>query len=153
MDDPPATRGLLERVFTAQRFAVLATMRDQQPCGNLIAFAVSDDLRHIIFATSRKTQKYRNMLSNNRVALLVDTRSNDQSDLVDALAITALGTAGDLAGDERDRLVGSYLAKHPSLGEFLHRPDVSVIKVLVTDYILARFDGAERIRIDDIPES
>jgi len=46
--------------------------------------------------------------------------------------------------------VRSYLDKHPSLGEFLQRPDIAIIKVLATDYILARFDGAERIRIDDI---
>jgi uncharacterized pyridoxamine 5'-phosphate oxidase family protein len=134
----------------AQRFAVLATMSNQQPYSNLVAFAVSDDLRQIVFTTNRHTQKYCNILLNNRVALLIDNRSNRQSDFARALAITVLGVASELNGDNSDKLVQSYLDKHPSLGEFLQRPDIAIIKVLATDYIIARFDRAERIRIDDI---
>jgi hypothetical protein len=55
-----------------------------------------------------------------------------------------------LTGEVRYDLVQSYLNKHTSLKEFLQRPDVVIINVLVTDYILARFDGAERIQIDEI---
>ena len=150
MSNPSEAKELLRQIVGAQRFAVLATLSNQQPYSNLVAFAVSDDLRHIVFATNRNTQKYRNILLNDRVALLIDTRSNNLSDFIEALAITALGIAGDLTGDESDKLVQSYLDKHPSLGEFLQRPDIAIIKVLVTDYILARFDGAERIPIDDI---
>lgn len=150
MNNPSEAKELLRNVVRAQRFAVLATLSSQQPYSNLVAFAVSDDLRHIVFATNRNTQKYRNILLNDRVALLIDTRSNNVSDFIEALAITALGVAGELTGDESDKLVQSYLDKHPSLGEFLQRRDVVIINVLVTDYILARFDGAERIRIDDI---
>jgi uncharacterized pyridoxamine 5'-phosphate oxidase family protein len=150
MSTPSETKELLRQIVGAQRFAVLATLSNQQPYSNLVAFAMSDDLRHIVFATNRDTQKYRNILSNNKITLLIDNRSNSQSDFTRALAITALGVAGELTGDESDKLVQSYLDKHPSLGEFLQRPDVVIINVLVTDYILARFDGAERIRIDDI---
>ena len=150
MSTPSETKELLKQIVGAQRFAVLATLSNQQPYSNLVAFAVSDDLRQIVFATNRNTQKYRNILLYDRVALLIDTRSNRQSDFNRALAITVLGVASELNGDNSDKLVQSYLDKHPSLGEFLQRPDIAIIKVLVTDYILARFDGAERIRIDDI---
>ena len=150
MSTPSETKELLRQIVGAQRFAVLATMSNQQPYSNLVAFAVSDDLRHIVFATYRNTQKYHNILSNDRVALLIDTRSNNLSDFIEALAVTVLGVASELNGDSNDKLVQSYLDKHPSLGEFLQRPDTAIIKVLLTDYILARFDGAERIRIDDI---
>jgi len=150
MSTPSETKELLKQIVGAQRFAVLATLSNQQPYSNLVAFAVSDDLRQIVFATNRNTQKYRNILLYDRVALLIDTRSNNLSDFIEALAITALGVADELTGDESDKLVQSYLDKHPSLGEFLQRPDVAIIRVLVTDYIIARFDSAERIRIDDI---
>ena len=150
MSNLSEAKELLRQTVGAQRFAVLATLSNQQPYSNLVAFAVSDDLRQIVFATNRDTQKYRNILSNNKMALLIDNRSNSQSDFTRALAITVLGTAGELSDDENDKLVRSYLDKHPSLGEFLQRPDVAIIKVRATDYILARFDGAERIRIDDI---
>lgn len=150
MITPSETRIVLKRIAAAQRFCVLATLRDQQPYSNLVAFAVSDDLRQIIFATDRDTQKYRNIQANDRVALLIDNRSNNQSDLTGALAVTALGTAGEMTVDRSDKLVQSYLDRHPSLGEFLQRPGVALIRVMVTDYILAHFDGAERIRMDDI---
>ena len=104
----------------------------------------------ILFATNRDTQKYRNILSNNKITLLIDNRSNSQSDFTRALAITVIGIAGELTGEVRDDLVQSYLNKHTSLKEFLNKPDTAIISVLVTDYILARFDGAERIRIDEI---
>jgi uncharacterized pyridoxamine 5'-phosphate oxidase family protein len=150
MSNPSEAKELLRQTVGAQRFAVLSTLSDQQPYSNLVAFAVSDDLRHIIFATNRDTQKYRNILSNSKIALLIDNRSNSQSDFTRALAITVIGIAGEITGDESGKLMQSYLDKHPSLGEFLQRPDIAIIRVLVTDYILARFDGAERIRIDDI---
>ena len=150
MNNPSETKELLRQIVGSQRFAVLSTLSNRQPYSNLVAFAVSDDLRQIVFATNRNTRKYRNILSNNKIALLIDNRSNSQSDFTRALAITVLGTAGELSGDENDKLVRSYLDKHPSLGEFLQRPDTAIIKVLVNDYILARFDGAERIRIDEI---
>ena len=143
------TKGLLRRIMETQRFAVLATLNNQQPYSNLVAFAVSEDLRQIIFATERNTQKYRNIQANDRVALLIDNRSNNQSDFTEALAITVLGTASELKGDRSKKLVQSYLDRHPSLGEFLQRPDTAVIRVTVADYVLARFDGAERIRVDD----
>jgi uncharacterized pyridoxamine 5'-phosphate oxidase family protein len=150
MNNPSETKELLRQIVGAQRFAVLATLSNQQPYSNLVAFAVSSDLRQIIFATNRHTQKYLNILSNDRVALLIDTRRNNPSDFIEALAITALGIAGKLTGDESHKLVRSYLDRYPSLGEFLQRQDVAIMSVLVTDYILARFDRAERIRINDI---
>ena len=141
---------LLRQVVVAQYFAVLTTLNNQQPYSNLVAFAVSDDLQHIIFATNRNTQKYRNILTNDKVAVLIDNRSNSQSDFAEALAITALGTASELRGDRSGKLVQSYLDRHRSLADFLQRHDTAVISVRVTDYILARFDGAERIRVDSI---
>jgi nitroimidazol reductase NimA-like FMN-containing flavoprotein (pyridoxamine 5'-phosphate oxidase superfamily) len=85
MSTPSETKELLRQIVGAQRFAVLATLSNQQPYSNLVAFAVSDDLRHIIFATNRDTQKYRNILSNNKITLLIDNRSNSQSDFTRAL--------------------------------------------------------------------
>ena len=139
---------MLRQTIGKQRFAVLATLNNQQPYSNLVAFAVSEDLRQIIFATERNTRKYRNIQANDKVALLIDNRRNNQSDFKEALAITALGVAGELRGARSEELVQSYLDRHTSLGEFLQRPGTAVIRVTVTDYILARFDGAERIRVD-----
>ena len=57
-----------------QLHAVLATVLDGQPYTSMIAYALTPDKKRIVFSTPRKTQKYRNILNNSRVSLLIDTR-------------------------------------------------------------------------------
>jgi nitroimidazol reductase NimA-like FMN-containing flavoprotein (pyridoxamine 5'-phosphate oxidase superfamily) len=137
----------LHQVLMAQRFAVLATQQGDQPYINLIAFAISNDHSSIIFATSRNTQKYRNIQANNKVAILIDSRRNELSDFSGALAITALGLAHEVAKDRKDILVNNYINRHPTLEEFLLKPETAAISIKIMDYILARFDRVERIRM------
>jgi uncharacterized pyridoxamine 5'-phosphate oxidase family protein len=125
-------------------------LNNQQPYLNLVAFAVSDDLRTIIFATNRNTQKYRNILSNNMISLLVDNRSSGRSDIGEGRAITALGMAKELERNTDEKLVQSYINRHPSLVDFFEKGDTAIVNVVVTDYILARFDGADRIQVDSM---
>jgi heme iron utilization protein len=148
MNDPLKSKELLNQILQKQRFAVLATLNNEQPYTNLVAFAVSEDLKYFLFATNRNTWKYRNIITNNKIALLIDNRSNSQLDFSQALAVTVIGTATELTGKQRDELVQSYLNKHPSLEEFLNKPDTAIISVLVTDFILAHFDSTERIQMN-----
>jgi hypothetical protein len=46
-------------LLTEQSYAVLCTQSQSQPYGSLIAFAASDDLKTIVFATPVATRKYR----------------------------------------------------------------------------------------------
>jgi len=143
-------KNLLKDLLMTQRFAVLATLSDRQPYTSLIAFAVSEDLRYIIFATERSTGKFSNMQSNSGAALLVDNRSNSQSDLTGATAVTALGTAGETGAERHKQMKSIFLRKHPSLADFLEKSGTALITVKVTDYIVAGFSGAERIRVADL---
>jgi heme iron utilization protein len=67
-----------------QLHAILATESDGQPYTSMIAYALTPDNKGIVFATPRKTRKYKNILKNNRVSLLIDTRSNTQKDYMNA---------------------------------------------------------------------
>jgi heme iron utilization protein len=139
--------GLIKKVLTKQRFAVLATQSDGQPYGNLVAFAETGDLRNLLFITGRNTRKYANSLASNKVAVLIDSRTNQATDLKDAIAITALGTVEEVTIDLEERLVEVFLAKHPELKEFLLRPSNALMKVTVNNYIIATFDSVNSISI------
>jgi nitroimidazol reductase NimA-like FMN-containing flavoprotein (pyridoxamine 5'-phosphate oxidase superfamily) len=76
-----------------QLHAVLATESDGQPYTSMIAFALSPDKKGIVFITPQKTRKYKNILKNNRVSLLIDTRSNTEKDYMSAESLTILGNA------------------------------------------------------------
>ncbi len=139
----------IRRLLTAQRFAVLATQFEGQPYSNLVAFAEADDLRSLLLVTSRNTRKYSNMLVSIKVALLIDTRTNQASVLNNAIAITALGTIDEGAAENKDYLSEIYLSKHPELKDFLYKPSSALMKVVVNSYIVATFDGVRRLLIGE----
>jgi hypothetical protein len=146
MDSSGDMRRVVKDVLAAQKFCVLATQGQGQPYGSLVAFAETDDLKQLVFATNRGTRKFSNLMSEPRVALVIDSRSNSDSDLRNAVAVTALGPAHDAAGDERERLAGVYLAKHPGLAGFVNAPEMAVCVVAVEDYVIARFDQVTKLQ-------
>ncbi len=86
----------LRKLLRSQPLAVLATQNQGQPYASLVAFASSDDLKSLYFATTRSTRKYANLSGDSRVAMLVDNRSNKASDFRWAMAATATGTAKEV---------------------------------------------------------
>jgi nitroimidazol reductase NimA-like FMN-containing flavoprotein (pyridoxamine 5'-phosphate oxidase superfamily) len=152
MSNPLEAKELIRQIVESQRFAVLATQFEGQPYSNLVAFAEAEDLRSLLFVTSRNTRKYSNTLASKKVAVLVDSRTNQASDLNNAIAITALGTIKEVAADNKDYLSGIYLSKHPQLKDFLHKPSNALMKVAVTDYIVASFVGVRRFPIEGIKQ-
>ncbi len=139
MSNPGTTKAVLRALLTSQRLAVLATREeDGQPYVNLMAFAVSDDLRTILLVTGRSTRKYANLHADQRVALMIDSRSHQTSDIHEAVAATVLGDAEEVSGAERERLLPAYVAKHPHLREFASSPSCALFRVHVRSYYLVR---------------
>ena len=118
-------------LLESQSLGVLATNGPQGPHASLVAFASSLDLRNLVLATPMSTRKYANMLSDPRVALLVDSRSNQSSDFHAAAAVTAYGQAR-VACKEQDReWMYLYLQKHPYLVDFVHAPSCALVTIAV----------------------
>lgn len=129
---------LVRDLFRSQSIAVLATQRQGQPFTNLVAFAATEDLKHLAFATTRATRKYANLSADSRVAMLVDNRRNQISDFENATAVTAIGKAEEARGEHRDRLLHVYLSKHPHLKGFATSFSCALIKVTVEKYEIVR---------------
>jgi len=147
MENTEELSELVKRLLSSQRFAVIATQSEGQPYSNLVAFTEAENLRSLLFVTSRDTKKYSNTIANKRVAVLVDNRTNQVSDLSRAIAITAVGTIEEVAMDNKDYLSEIYLSKHPQLKDFLQKPSNALMRVAVTDYIVASFEGVRHLRI------
>jgi len=138
----------LQETLAAQKFAALSTHRAGEAHASLIAFATTEDLKGLVFATDRATRKYANLRENARIALLIDTRSNQEEDLRDAVAITASGMAREVAGREREALLVGYLRKHPQLSDFVNAPTSALILLDVLSYsIVSRFQDIVEWRI------
>ncbi len=139
MNDSRPTPTDLGSLFEDQRFAALATVEeDGRPYANLMAFAVSPDLRSIVLVTGRSTRKHDNLRANPQVALLIDNRLRGASDVREAMAVTVLGHAQEARGERRERLLAFYVAKHPYLEEFARSPSSAVFEVAVDSYYVVR---------------
>lgn len=136
MTSPAQTLRTIADLCATQRLAVLATDMGGHPYANLVAFAATDDLREVLFATIRTTRKFSNLEGNHRVSLLVDDRSNSADDFRDAAAVTIMGTARELAGEERAARLPLYLSRHPYLDDFVASPTCALIAVAVERCVL-----------------
>ena len=138
MDRQEATRHRIHDLLRRQRLGVLSTSGEAGPYASLVAFAVTDDLAGILFATTRSTRKFANLSTNPSAAFLVDDRANDTRDFRRALAVTATGTAAELHGDDRAAMRTRYLAKHPYLKEFVDAPTCALVRLTVGVYYAVR---------------
>jgi len=124
-----------------QLHAVLATESDGQPYTSMIAYALTPDKKGIVFITPQKTRKYKNILKNNNVSLLIDTRSNTEKDYMSAESLTILGNAFPVRkGEKWSELIRALIHKHPRLNEVIHSAETRLILVKITRCIhVSRF--------------
>lgn len=116
-----------------ERHAVLATDSDGQPYTSLVTYALLPGLKGAVFATPRVTFKYKNILANHRVALLIDNRSNREEDLVKAEAVTIVGTARPIRRGKRWKALAKILIeKHPNLTKFVRSPSTVLVLIEAT---------------------
>jgi heme iron utilization protein len=140
---------LIKNILSSQYFAVLNSSLNGQPHSNLIAFAVSDDLKSLVFSTKRATQKYKNIKEHNNVSVLIDDRTNQHSDISQATAITLIGSAREQETMD-EGLKRLLLGRHPELQTFIDDSATALILVQAQQYIIAGFDRAERIQAEDL---
>jgi nitroimidazol reductase NimA-like FMN-containing flavoprotein (pyridoxamine 5'-phosphate oxidase superfamily) len=137
---------IIQNLLHTQRLAVLSTQMSGRPYSNLVAFAATSDLKDILIATTRATRKYANVIAEPRVSLLIDDRSNKETDFGETSAVTVLGTAAEVQGQQREQYLQIYLQKHPYLMEFVCAPTCALIKVKVERFIMVtRFQEVREI--------
>lgn len=147
--DEEQTWDLVRRLLASQRFAVLSTQSETGPYSSLIAFWASDDTSHVVFATRRATRKFNFLVTHPRVALMFDDRSNLDSDVGQALAVTATGTARELTDEEtRAAASAALLAKHPRLEVFVADPECALVRVDVdVFYVVTQFEKVAELHV------
>jgi hypothetical protein len=144
----PALPERIRTMVEAERFAVLSTQGEGQPYASLIAFAMSADLSTAVFATPITTRKYHLLVECDRVALLVDSRSQGEKDMMQIEAFTATGRAKQLqAGPDWDCWAELLIAKHPQLASFVHSPTSGLFRIDIIRYFhVGRFQEVSQWR-------
>ncbi len=123
-------------VVAHHSLGVLATHTKGFPHTSLVAVLLAEGLDYLYFATPRTTQKYRNMQSDERVALFFDNRPLVQDARDGVVAITAYGFAKEISPALRLPLERAYEAAHPEQGFFLHQQESALVQVEVERWTL-----------------
>ena len=138
MDTNEQFRKRLGQLFRSQNLAALSTHHAGQPYASLVAFYAADDLKHIYFVTPKTTRKFANLAADDRVAVMVNSSSNQASDFHQAISVTAVGKAKEVAGADKETVLGKYLAKHPHLEDFVRSPTSALVRVSVDSYYMVK---------------
>jgi len=124
---------VLEKIKTLIRennICVLATIGAKGPHTSLMAYTCSTDCTEIYLVTPVNTLKYRNLTSNARVSLLVDTREKESRLTVRALTIT--GKASVIGDRGKINAVRSQIRQsHAHLQDLPDQPDIALICVSI----------------------
>ena len=141
-------RQTVRALLDSQVQGVLATQHDRQPYTSLMAFAVTPDLRWIVIATYRATQKHANLLKNPHASLLIDNRTNKSADYHSTVAISVQGMVSEVDLARRDELLKLYLVKHPGLSKFVSATDCVLLTIEVESfYVVSEFQYVDVLKM------
>ena len=148
MDLNPEVKNRIDRVINSQSIAVLGTSKDGEPYSCLVGFALTNDLTELVFATMRERLKYKHMIANPRVTLMIDDRNEQQSDFNDTTSITIVGSAEDTEGEDCAKYTSLLLARQPALTEFVSSSDCAVMRVAIDKiYVVSEFESVVKIGV------
>ena len=126
---------IMKKLAREKDLCVLATTSGGEPHCSLMAYVSDHDGREIYMVTQRNTQKYKNLLENPSVSLLIDTREDRPR--LEAKAMTVSGKCEVVKDEAKQTLVrAKLLERHPHLKEFLSRPDAAILCVRVASFLL-----------------
>ncbi len=138
----------ISTLFDSQRLAVLSTQINAQPYASLVAFASSDNLEQIFFLTPDTTRKYNNLITNAKVAILVNNSLNKVDDIYNAVSVTGTGTAFVVEKANKQESLNLYLKKHPHMKTFSAAPTTALICVTINRYFMVdQFQNVVEIQV------
>lgn len=138
------TEKRLRSLLDSQLNATLATSKDGKPYCCLVSFFVSDDFRHLLFATKRARLKYEQMKANPHVALLIENTLNQPEDVTEAISVSVLGTVEDITNPKRAKYAELLAKRHPMLKDFVHEEDTAIMRVSINKmYVVTNFESVE----------
>lgn len=137
-DHPGSVQSFIEGILDARGFGVLATHSGGQPHASLITITPLLGLRHLVCATYRDSQKFGNLSSDSRVAVLIDGRGMDGPRRAESGVLTAQGRAGEISGAEQPIALDALLRRHPDLEAFARSDDCALVCVTVDTHQCVR---------------
>lgn len=141
----------ITRILKSSKFAVLATEGDGQPHASLIAITPFGNFRQLIFATYRNTRKYRNLVHNSKVAVLIEGGYAKSKDLKKSIVLTIIGHSEEISIEESEAAFNRHLKRHPEMESFMLSPDCALIMVIARSFqVVNGINDIQWLSADDL---
>ncbi len=122
----------VRKILLETDLCVLCTSKRDVPDASLMLYACDDGCTKLVMLTLRDTEKYRNILHNPNVSVLIDTRTAADGGAAWIQALTIQGEASivddPIASGE---WIGRLAGKHSQLSNLAGNGGVCVIQVLM----------------------
>ena len=126
----------MKRLVSERGICVLATVSEGKPHCSLMAYVSDAECREIYMVTHRDTKKYRNLVNNPLVSLLIDTREGPTRDS-ETVALTVDGLCRPIKAEAKKASVAAMLLdRHPHLKVFLDQPHAALLSIEITSFLL-----------------
>jgi nitroimidazol reductase NimA-like FMN-containing flavoprotein (pyridoxamine 5'-phosphate oxidase superfamily) len=118
-----------------QNICVLATVAGQKPYCSLMAYVTDQNCTEMYMVTHKNTNKYKNLLKNPSVSLLIDTRKISTRSTAKALTVAGVCTVIENE-EKRNKVRAELLAVHPHLAEFINHSEAEILCVQIHSFLL-----------------
>lgn len=139
------------KIMSENNLCVLCTCSHDIPDASLMLYMCDQPCAKIYMLTLKETNKYRNIVNNRRVSLLIDTRDTvpDKTSQIEALTIEGEAViVRDMAFAQA--LIDQMKKKHHSLSNLASGESVSVIEVTIQNILfLENVDDGYNVNMDD----
>lgn len=139
------------KIMSENNLCVLSTCSHDIPDASLMLYMCDSPCAKIYMLTLKETNKYRNIVNNRRVSLLIDTRDTVPDKKTQIEALTIEGEAmivRDMTFAQA--LIEQMKKKHHSLSNLASGESVSVIEVTVKNILfLENVDDGYNVNMDD----
>jgi len=123
----------MQALARRQSICVMATVIGTKPYCSLMAYVMDDRGREIYMVTHRNSRKYRNLMDNPNVSLLIDTRDTMPRDQAQSLTVEGVFRP---PGRKQDTIRSKLLARHPQLREFAMDPEAEILCIRIQSFLL-----------------
>ena len=130
-----------------KNICVLATVSGRKPHCSLMAYVTDENCTEIYMVTHKNTNKYKNLMENPSVSLLIDTR--EISPRTKAKALTVEGVCAAIEdGKKRQKVQTVLLDVHPQLAEFINHSEAEILCVRIQSFLL--LDGLQEAHYQSV---
>ncbi|MBP8866109.1 MAG: pyridoxamine 5'-phosphate oxidase family protein [Acetobacterium sp.] len=125
----------LETLLRENSLCVLCTEATSNPYCSLMTYLPSDDLATLYLVATRESRKFKNLLVNPRVSVLVDSRQHPAA-AANIVSVSLAGLFKPLTAAEVPPLKTAFAGTHPELAEILNHPDSVIFAIKLQSYLL-----------------